>query len=294
MNTMLDPVRLTPRLLPRRWGRTGAASWCATALRPEAAIGEIWAAHPHNIADTGEHFGAVLRADPSAMFGELGRAPPSLRVVITDEPSDPINADAPLSLWRVLESPLDGVFTIGRGEKRQDLRCRRGDLIRVNDADHVLVGPGVSALEVRAAFHPKNAREERPVDKLLAARERNERAVWLRDPALSVEAWTLPELSYLEPDGETCHVLMALTPGIAIDDAPLSRGDAVFLPAEGRSVTVTGRGAQILVAYPDLVPTEIWKRPRPPKPAALAMTPTSLVYRNIEADPPHIMRQAAA
>lgn len=278
MKTNRDPVRLTPRLLPRRWGRTGAASWCANALRPEAAIGEIWSAHPHNVTDAGEHFGALLQGDPKTMFGDLGRAPPSVRVVITDEPSDPISANAPLSLWRVLESPLDGMFTIARGEERQHLRSRRGDLIRVNDADHVLVGPDVTAIEVCAAFSPKNARPERPVRKLLAARDRNERAVWLRDPALSVEAWMLPELSYLEPDGETCHVLMALTPGVAIDGAPLSRGDAIFLPAEGRSVTVTGRGAQVLVAYPDLVPTEIWKRPHPPKPAALAIDPASLAW----------------
>lgn len=293
MKTNLDPIRLTPRLLPRRWGRAGAASWCATALRPDAAIGEIWSAHPHSVTDAGEHFGAVVRADPKAMFGDLGRAPPSLRVVITDEPSDPISADAPLSLWRVLESPLDGVFTIARGEEHQLLRARRGDLIRVNDADHVLVGPGVTAVEVRAAFNPKNERPERPVRKLLAARDRNERTVWLRDPALSVEAWTLPELSYLEPDGETCHVLMALTPGVTIDGAPLSRGDAVFLPAEGRSVTMTGRGAQILVAYPDLVPTEIWKRPRPPRPAALAIDPASLAWSREDQRAPAFVSRAA-
>jgi hypothetical protein len=294
MTTSIDPIRITPRLLPRRWGRAGAPSWCANALRPEAPVGEIWIAHAHNMTDRGEHFGVLLRADPKAMLGELGRAPPNLRVVITDEPSDPIHVDAPLGVWGLLESPLDGMLTLARGEERQTLRCRRGDLVRVADAGQIIWGPGITALEARAAFSPRNGSSDRPVRKLLAAREAGQRAVWLRDPALSVEAWTLPELSYLEPDGETCHVVMALTPGVSIDGAPLSRGEAVFLPAEGRPVTVTGRGGQVVVAYPDLVPTSIWKRPQPPKPAALAIDPALVRNRHIDAGEAVFAPRAAA
>jgi hypothetical protein len=174
-------------------------------------------------------------------------------------------------MWRILESPLDARCIITDAAGARELRCRRGDLLRVAGARNLSFGAGVTALEVQAAFSPHNGRAEETARKLLAARERDTRAAWLRDSAMSVEVWTLPAMSYLEPDGETCHVLMALTPGVAVDGAPLSRGDAVFIPAEGRSVTLTGGGAQLVAAYPDLVPTRIWKTPRPPKPAASAL-----------------------
>ncbi len=78
---------------------------------------------------------------------------------------------------------------------------------------------------------------------------------------------------------------MALTPGVMIDGEALNRGDAIFLPAEGRHVTVTGQGAQVVVAYPDLIPTGIWKHPHPPKAAALALDPamTLRTPTNLEA-----------
>ena len=110
---------------------------------------------------------------------------------------------------------------------------------------------------------------------------------------MSVELWTLPKLSYLEPDGETCHVLMALTPGVAIDGHALSRGEAIFLPAEGRRVAMTGEGAQLVVAYPDLVPTEIWKRPRPPRPAALALDPATAMRTPTNLEATMTLRPAA-
>lgn len=277
MARALDPIRLTPRFLPRRWGRADAPSWCAHAERPSGPIGEIWLAHPHNTTFNGDHFGARLAEHAGDALGELGRAPPSLRLIVTDEPSDPIAADAPVALWRVMESPLDAALHV---YDRQDtaprqVRARHGDLLRVSDPAHIVFPGGMTALEVRANFVPNN-QPPRGVRRLWAFSEKKHRVAWLRDPAMSVELWTLPELSFIEPDGETCHTLTALTPGASIDGAALSRGDTVFVPAHGRRLTLTGRGAQLLVSYPDLLPTSVWKHGHAPKPAAMAVDPALL------------------
>jgi hypothetical protein len=219
------------------------------------------------------------------MGGELGRAPPTFRFITPAEPSDPITADGPLGLWRILEAPLDAKMNIYDAENAppRAVRCRRGDLLRAGAGARLVFPSEVTALEARANFTPTNAPNAVRAQRLLAASEKRHRAAWLRDPAMSVELWTLPKLSFLEPDGETCHALVALTPGVMIDGEALNRGDAIFLPAEGRRVTMTGQGAQVAVAYPDLIPTEIWKHPHPPKPAALALDPAMRTPTNLEA-----------
>jgi hypothetical protein len=284
MSVANDPIRLQPRLLPRRWGREHASAWCANALRPSGPIGEIWLAHPYNTTPEGAHFGALLGENTSTMLGDLGRAPPSLRLIITDEPSDPIASDGPVALWRMLECPLDATINIYAGERApREMRCRRNDLVRLSDGPRVVLSGAMTALEARANFTPNNKPAARPAQRLLPVHDKKHRVTWLRDPALTVEAWTLPEISFLEPDGETCHVLMALTPGIAIEGEPLSRGDTIFLPAEGRRVALTGRGAEMVVCYPDLVPTAIWKHPHAPKPAALAIDPALMMRASMDA-----------
>lgn len=292
MTFSAHPIKLHPRLLPRRWGRESIPAWCEGAPRPPAPIGEIWIAHAHNTTSDGAHFGALLAGAPQSMLGELGRAPPTLRIVTTAEPSDPILAEGALSLWRILEAPLDAKLNIYDAQPRT-LRCRRGDLVRVGAGARLVFPSNVTALEARANFAPSNAPSTGRAQKLLAASEKRHRAAWLRDPAMSVELWTLPKLSYLEPDGETCHVLIALTPGVTIDGHSLNRGDAIFLPAEGRRVAMTGEGAQVVVAYPDLVPTEIWKRPHPPRPAALALDPATAMRAPTNLEATMALRPAA-
>jgi hypothetical protein len=295
MTFSTDPIRLQPRLLPRRWGRASVFAWCEGAPRPPAPIGEIWIAHAHNTTADGAHFGARLVEAPQSMLGELGRAPPTLRLITTAEPSDPISADGPLGLWRIIEAPLDAkvnIYDAGGAPPRAE-RCRRGDLLRVGAGARLVFPSGVTALEARANFTPSNAPNAARAQRLLAASEKRHRAAWLRDPAMSVELWTLPKLSFLEPDGETCHVLMALTPGVMIDGQPLNRGDAIFLPAEGRRVAMTGQGAQVVVAYPDLIPTQIWKHSHPPKPAALALDPAMTMRTPTNLEATMALRQAA-
>ncbi len=295
MTFSADPIRLHPRLLPRRWGREAVPAWCESAPRPPAPIGEIWIAHAHNMTSDGAHFGALLADAPQAMLGELGRAPPTLRLITTTEPSDPILAEGAVGLWRILEGPLDAKVNIygGEGAPPRAMRCRRGDLVRVGAGARLVFPASVTALEARANFTPTNTPSAARAQKLLAASEKRHRAAWLRDPAMSVELWTLPKLSYLEPDGETCHVLMALTPGVTVDGRVLSRGDAIFLPAEGRRVSMTGEGAQVLAAYPDLVPTEIWKHPQPPRPAALALDPATVMRTPTNLEATMALRPAA-
>lgn len=270
-----DPLYLAPRLLPRRWGKQAMPAWCPAAPRPPSAIGEIWLAHANNTAHDGHHFAEALAQSPQTMLGDLGRVPPSVRLLVSDEPTDVFRSEGALSLWRIIESPLDNVLTARDHDDApvRRYRARRGDMFRAEPGVSLSFGGDVTALEVRANFSPANRMGPPHLRRLERAPERAARETWFRDAALSVECWTLPEMSSLEPDGETCHILMALTPGVAIDGRPLHRGDAVFLPAEGRRCLITGRGAQILASYPDIAPTEIWKPVRPPRPASLAVDP---------------------
>lgn len=272
MNVARDPIFIHPRMLPRRWGRTELGAWCADAPRPKGPIGEIWLAHSNNQTSEGEHLGALISAEPETMLGDLGRAPPSMRLVLTSEPTDALYPEGPVSLWRILESPLDGTARVDGATRKQarQIRCRHGDLFRTTDRVGLAFGAEVVALETRAGFAPFND-VAADVTRLSAIETRKGRQTWLRDVAMSVEAWTLPAESRLVPDGETCHVLTALTPGAALDGRALAKGETVFLPANARPATLTGRAARILVAYPDLVPTAIWRTTPQPRPALAAV-----------------------
>jgi hypothetical protein len=285
MNGVTDPIHIAPRMLPRRWGRVEAPAWCAGAARPPGRIGEIWLTDAKNVTRDGVHLGELLAAAPNDVLGDLGRAPPSLRLILTEEPSDEVRCDAPVSLWSVLEAPLDGVMSVRDrvGYPERTIRARRGALMRAEQDTGLWFGPCFTALEARANFKPNNEVRRPRLVRIQSTSAKPDRAVWLRDAALSVELWTLPEMSWLEPDGETCHVLTALTPGVLIDGRTLSRGDTVLLPAAGRRALLRGPGAQVLVAYPDVVPTQIWKPARPPATAARALDPANFTRAHTQA-----------
>jgi hypothetical protein len=271
-------------MLPRRWGREELSDWCLGVPRPPAPVGEIWSSHGANPANDAQPLDAMVRDDPSRMLGDLGRAPPSVRLILTGEPTDPIEHDGRLALWRVLESPIDAALTAATPNGRiRRIRGRRGDIVRVDDQVSLCFDAGVAAIEVRPSFNPDNgAPRANPVRRVLASRERSERQTWLRDAALSVELWTLPESSTIHPDGETCHVLTALTPGVCIDGRTLARGQSVFVPAQASAAVLTGRGAQLMVSYPDLVPTNIWRHTPHPDPVHMAMSQAALLSINAE------------
>jgi len=269
----LEPIFITRRMLPRRWGRTDLGAWCAEALKPAMAVGEVWVLHPGNVTADGAHFGAHLSETPQEMLGELGRAPPSLRLVATSALTDPLFADTGVTYWRVLEAdPRATIEASIDGRMGRRLRCKPGDAFRVSEDAGVKFSAGVVALEARAGFLPRNRAEKKPPLMRVEREPKQARATLMRDFALSVERWRLPAASRLEPNGETCHVLMALTPGVAVDNKPLGKGEAVFIPACGRRVDVFGAGAEVLAAYPDMVPTSIWRHAPEPDPSAAALS----------------------
>lgn len=270
MPGLVNSVFVMPRMLPRRWGRSELRDWCAGAPRPDLPIGEVWTIHPANMTDCGVHLGVCLSASPEDMLGNLGQAPPSVRLILSGEPTEPITSHESFAAWRVLEAPLDaGLTIVGAQPRDRRTKSRCGDLFRIEGGAGVVLDAEVAALEVRPSFVPTNhVAPSMRVRRLVAQREDRERQVWLRDPALTVEAWTLPERSYIEPDGETCHVLTALTAGVALDGRVLARGESVFVPANGRRALLTGRGAQLMVSYPDLAPTTVWRHAPQPDPAA--------------------------
>jgi hypothetical protein len=227
------------------------------------------------MTSAGKHLGAVLAGQPDIMLGNLGRAPPTCRLILADEPSDEVRGAGPISLWTMIESPLDAVLVAHEreGAPERIIKARRGDVLRANADIALRFDAGVTAMEVSSSFTPNNASQPSRVQRLTRPDTRRDRAVVLRDAGLSVELWTLPEDSYLVPDGETCHVITAMTPGVVVDGRMLARGEAVFVPAEGRPVTLKGRGAQVLAAYPDVAPTTIWRRVRSPNPGGAARIP---------------------
>lgn len=273
-----EPIFLTPRMLPRRWGREQIGDWCAGLPRPSARIGEIWSCQAANTTDAGAPLGALIQSAPKDILGDLGRAPPSVRFVLADEPTDALNQDGRLAFWRIIESPLDGALTLGKGRRTRRVRCRRGDIFRIDGATPLAFDAGVAACEVRPQFLLENAPPPvNPLRRILAHRNTSHRQVWMRDPALSVELWTLPEHSVIEPDGETCHVLTALTPGACVDGVQIARGQSVFVPANGDACVLSGRGATLMVSYPDLVPTNIWRTAPEPDPGAGALHQAALL-----------------
>ena len=280
-----NPIFMAPRMLPLRWGWDDLGEWCANAPKPRWPVGEVWVAHPANVTEDGRHLGEHVRDAPQEMLGDLGRAPPALRMAFAGAESDPLVSDAHVAMWRILAAPFGARCEGGDGGKSQLLRCRAGDTFRVSEGGRLKFQRGVIALEARSSFAPRNQAESEPPVARLACDTKAARATLMRDAALSVEVWRLPEKSRLEPDGETCHVLMALTGGVAVDGRALAKGDGIFLPARGRSVHLfAGRGAEVLVAYPDIVPTAIWRRAPDPDPAAAALSRAATSVANTLAD----------
>lgn len=273
-----EPIFLTPRMLPRGWGRDQLGDWCAGVPRPPARIGEIWSCQAANPTSAGSPLGALIQSAPEKMLGDLGRSPPSVRLVLTDEPTDALDHDGRLAFWRIIESPLDAALTLGEGRRARRARCRRGDLFRVDGATRLVFDAGVAACEVRPQFLLENTPSPaNPLRRILAHRNASHRQVWMRDAALSVELWTLPAHSVIEPNGETCHILTALTPGACVDGAPIARGQSVFVPANGDACILSGHGSTLMVSYPDLVPTSIWRTTPEPAPGAGALRQAALL-----------------
>ncbi len=246
----IDPIFVTPRVVQRDWGRGDLGEWSRLAYNTSGPVGEIL------MSDVGMGFsgGAPGQSrDSQLVLGDLGRAPPQFRLVFPGRDVT-LPSTAPVSFWTLLEpgSPLR----------------RGGERIRAYEGAEVPLPGGSVALEVSAAFLPRNQLEEAASMIRLPPVSRRIRATLAREDALSVEMWTLPPSSQLTPDGETCHVLVPLSRGIVLDDRPLKPGEAVLLPAWGRTVALGAEhaAAKVVVAYPDRTPTSIWRHVPGPDP----------------------------
>jgi hypothetical protein len=258
----VDPIFVAPRFVERDWGRSDLGDWLAQSRRTPAPVAEAWICDSANSTQAGP-FGYHIARLATPMLGDLGRAPPRLRLVFPNS-GLLLQSTSPVSFWSILEpgevSRIDPVY-------------RSGDRIRAYEGASVPLAAGSVALEVSSSFQPANEPEEGPSLIRLPPVSGRTRATLFREAGLSVERWRLPAWSRLVPDGETCHVVMALTRGVCVDGRFLHPGEAVFLPALGRAVDIAAQGsAKVLVAYPDTRPTAIWRHtPGPdPQPAMLA------------------------
>lgn len=261
----IDPIFVTPRLVEREWGRTDPGEWVRRPRHAPARLAEAWLLDPSCASEDGP-LGRRISRDVSGMLGELGRAPPKLRLVFPGRQTA-IQSTSPLSFWTVLEP--------GIGPLSDPLRTlhRTGERIRAYEGAEISFAEGSLALEVSATFQPDNATDGRPQVIRLPPVSARTRATLFRENGLSVETWLLPEWSGIVPDGETCHALVALGYGVRIDGRSLAPGDSVLVPACGRSLDVVAsqRNAKLLVAYPDLLPTAIWRHTPGPDPNAGVM-----------------------
>jgi hypothetical protein len=258
----IDPIFVTPRLVQRDWGRADLGDWIRTSRDMCENVAEAWLIDPANATDAGP-LGRRIARQTSGVMGDLGRAPPKIRLVFPGRRAS-IKSTSPVSLWTVLEP---GVGAISGHE---GVVHRTGERIRAYEGAEVLLADGCVALEVSAAFQPNNETDNEPQIIRLPPVSSRARATLFRETGLSVESWTLPEWSRIVPDGETCHALVALGGGVRIDGRTLTSGETVLAPACGRPLDITAlqRGAKLLVAYPDNKPTAIWRHTPGPDPAA--------------------------
>jgi hypothetical protein len=252
----IEPIFVAPRLFERDWGRSNLGDWYAQRGQSSAPVAEAWVFDPANSTEAGP-LGRRIERCAAPMLGDLGRAPPRLRLVFPDEATS-LHPTSPLSFWTVLEPGVETAEAAAR---------KPGERFRAYEGALVPLAPGSVALEVSAAFQSVNEPQDGPSLIRLPPVSVRPRATLFRDGALSVERWRLPAWSRLVPDGETCHVVMASTRGVRVDGRFLHPGEAVFVPALGRAVDISAQGAaSVFVAYPDIRPTSIWRHTPGPDP----------------------------
>lgn len=258
-----DPMFLAPRLVQRDWGRTDLGEWMQQHRRPDnQATGEAWVVSPGSETEDGP-LGKLVAQQTASMLGDLGRAPPGIRLVFPGQTID-VQSTSPVSFWTILDPGANALA------KPAAITHRAGERIRTYEGASVQLAAGSVALEVSSSFLPTNEADPSPQITRLPPVSWRTRATLLREPGLSVETWLLPEWSRLAPDGETCHVLVALSPGVHMHGRILRQGDAVFVPACGRpfDIVADNRQARLLVAYPDKTPTAVWRHTPGPDPTA--------------------------
>lgn len=257
----IDPIFVAPRLVERDWGRVDSGEWAVAAQRQPGRLAEAWLVDPSCASENGP-LGRRISRQVSGVLGDLGRAPPRIRLVFPGK-QVAIRSTSPVSFWTVLEPGA------GSPEPTQTAH-RTGERIRAYEGARVSLPEGSVALEVSTCFQPNNSTDEHPQIIRLPPVSSRARATLFRETGLSVETWTLPEWSRVVPDGETCHALVALGYGIRIDGRPLMPGEAVLAPARGRPLDIVAsrRNTKLLAAYPDSTPTAIWRHTPGPDPAA--------------------------
>lgn len=243
-----DPIFIAPRPIARDWGRVGLGEWSGLLQQQEGPVGEVWISHHAYLSTKGEPDDSMAMG-VDATLGPLGRAPPLARLVFPGRRVR-MASTPPTSFWVVLDPGQTEV-----GPVRQP-----GERIFAHDGACIDLAPASISLEVIPAVLPENASKViTPLTWRPAAAPRM-RATLQRDKALSVEMWTLPPRSRLKPDGNCCHVVIAVSQGIMIDDKLLRPGEALMVPASGRAVDIlsNSRDARVVVAYPDMKFTDIW------------------------------------
>lgn len=223
MMRAIDPIFVAPRVVQRDWGRTDLGEWLQGSKSFVGPVAEAWTMDSANASDAGP-LGRSIARQSAGMLGDLGRAPPKVRLVFPGEQTS-IRSTSPISFWTVLE-PGEAAHADPYG-----VFHRPGDRMRAYEGAAVSLAPGSVALEVSSSFLPANDADPAPQLIRLPPVSMRMRATLFREAGLSVETWRLPEWSRIVPDGETCHVLVALGTDVRVDGRALPSGWVCFHPS---------------------------------------------------------------
>jgi hypothetical protein len=81
----VDPIFVAPRFVERNWGRPDLGAWLGRRHSPDSPVAEAWVLDPANPTANGP-LGQRIARQSADMLGDLGRAPPKLRLVFPGAP----------------------------------------------------------------------------------------------------------------------------------------------------------------------------------------------------------------
>lgn len=177
-----DPLRITPRLVERVWGRTGLDAWYSGASQQHAApLGEAWLTDVECEVEGGGTLGARIDAQRVQMLGDAAASPPILaKLLFTAAPlsiqvhptdaaarSSGIAASGKNEAWLALEAAADAAVWVGFTAQVTPARLRAavadgsvltllrqikvqpGDTVQVPAGTVHAIGAGLVLLEIQ-------------------------------------------------------------------------------------------------------------------------------------------------
>jgi len=296
-----EPVRIVPRLVERIWGRIDLGDWVDGSAQTGCdPVGEAWLTDRSCEIEGGGTPGsapvlAKLLFTAAPLSVQVHPTDAAAR-------SSGVAAFGKNEAWHVLEAASDSTVWVGFKAPITPERLRaaaangvvlpllRSRLVHVGDTVQVragmvhAIGAGLVLLEVQdpvdITYRLDDHGRKRPlqVEEALAVADLGPpsvdaasgqgaslspgRRMLASAPRFVAERCDLQDRLVLHPDGGRYHVLVALTAGACVNGQVLRQGQAIFVPARGRTVTLGGNPqAKIAVLHAGPGPTPCIEAP---------------------------------